>query len=213
MICKESQKEVQYFGESARTSYDRGLDHQNALLKRDPESPLVEHLTDDHPEIDPSEDARGYFDMKVKSYHARPLQRQCEEAHQIISFKGHKILNRKGEWGQNLPPKLVEDDLEKPQKRKRIPNLTSEAPQNLQTAHNQECGAHDPQDPQDAQHLPANPTKRRKIDAPKIKAPHVKAPEMLKYFKLMDSKKGQLESLVNPANVENSLSQQKEHEI
>ena len=58
--------------------------------------------------------------MKVKSIHPKPLQRQTEEAFLIDSFKGHKILNRKGELGQNLPPKLGFQDEEKyaPGKRK-----------------------------------------------------------------------------------------------
>ena len=30
-----------------------------------------------------------------------------KEAHLIEMYKGTKIMNRKGEWGQNLPPKLV----------------------------------------------------------------------------------------------------------
>ena len=44
--------------------------------------------------------------MKPKSFHDKPLHRQCEEAHLIETFTGAKIMNRKGEWGHNLPPKL-----------------------------------------------------------------------------------------------------------
>ena len=60
-ICKDAQRDVQYFGESARTSFDRGLDHQNALVKRDLESPLVENLEEDHGDVHPSEDSRQFF--------------------------------------------------------------------------------------------------------------------------------------------------------
>ena len=28
----------------------------------------------------------------------------------IINYKGNEILNQKGEWGQNLPPRLVVED-------------------------------------------------------------------------------------------------------
>ena len=63
------------------------------------ESPLVEHHVDDHPQEDP------WFEMKIKSSHDKPLHRQCEEAHLIETFQGDK-MNKKREWGHNLPPKL-----------------------------------------------------------------------------------------------------------
>ena len=38
----------------------------------------------------------------------------------IEAFKGHKLLNRRGEWGQNLPPKLtLEGNLDSPDGPKR----------------------------------------------------------------------------------------------
>ena len=42
-ICQKSGLEVKYYGESARTSYDRGVEHLYALEKMNKESPLVEH--------------------------------------------------------------------------------------------------------------------------------------------------------------------------
>ena len=48
--------------------------------------------------------------MKILSSHRTPLSRQIEEGHRISSFKGEEILNRKGEWGENLPPRLVVED-------------------------------------------------------------------------------------------------------
>ena len=47
------------------------------------------------------------FQMKVSGYQMRPLDRQTEEASKIEEFNGHKYLNRRGEWGQNLPPRLT----------------------------------------------------------------------------------------------------------
>ena len=91
MRCKEENKETLYFGESARTCFDRGLEHQSAIDKLDKESPLVEHHVEDHPDQAP------WFSMKLKSMHHQPLHRQCEEAHLIENFKGTKIMNRKGE--------------------------------------------------------------------------------------------------------------------
>ena len=51
--------------------------------------------------------------MKVSRYQIKPLNRQAEEASKIKEFNGLKYLNRRGEWGQNLPPKLsLEENLD-----------------------------------------------------------------------------------------------------
>merc|ERR1711954_446786 len=74
-------------------------DHWNALENVNRESPLVEHHMEVHPDLPHN------FVMEVKSFHEQPLDRQVEEAELIGSFEGN-LLNRKREWGQNLPPKL-----------------------------------------------------------------------------------------------------------
>ena len=48
--------------------------------------------------------------MKVVSFHKTKLMRQATEATRIQMMEGGNILNRRGESGQNLPPKLVIDD-------------------------------------------------------------------------------------------------------
>ena len=63
MKCKEKGVDTQYYGESARTSFDRGVEHLTALEKMNLESPLVEHHVHDHPQEGPK------FEMKVKSFH------------------------------------------------------------------------------------------------------------------------------------------------
>merc|ERR1711954_421897 len=50
------------------------------------------------------------FAMTVLKNHKTPLSTQVEEGHLISNFKGGMILNQKGEWGQNLPPRLVVTD-------------------------------------------------------------------------------------------------------
>ena len=50
------------------------------------------------------------YEMKLVGSHKTPLPRQIMEGHLISTFEGHEILNRKGEWGENLPPKLVVED-------------------------------------------------------------------------------------------------------
>ena len=50
------------------------------------------------------------FSMKVVSVRKSPLVRQCEEGLLIGSFKGDLVLNRKGEWGNNLHPAMTMED-------------------------------------------------------------------------------------------------------
>ena len=59
------------------------------------------------------------YTMKLVEYSVLPLQRQAKEGHLIGNFKGGILMNRKGEWGQNLPPKLVVDGEEEDTGRKR----------------------------------------------------------------------------------------------
>ena len=80
---------------------DRGLEHLSALGAKNPDSPLTEHMDEDHIGATPK------FEMKITGYQLRPIERQCEEASKIENFKGHKLLNRRGEWGQNFPPKFT----------------------------------------------------------------------------------------------------------
>ena len=97
--CEEAGDKVQYVGESARTAFDRGFEHLEALRKGNQESPLVEHNEEAH-KGEPS-----MFKMEVVAYPRSNLQRQALEASMIQSKSaGAKLLNRRGEWGQNLPP-------------------------------------------------------------------------------------------------------------
>ena len=49
------------------------------------------------------------FKMSVIRSHKYPLQRQSHEGRLIEDFKGQEVMNQKGEWGCNLPPKLQTD--------------------------------------------------------------------------------------------------------
>ena len=84
--------------------YDRGAEHLTSLRSGDPESALVQHNIEDHPEQDPE------FSMRLVKTHTRPMQRQIHESVLIDNFKGDVILNRKGEWGSNLADKLTVGD-------------------------------------------------------------------------------------------------------
>ena len=107
LICKSEGKVVQYFGESARTPFDRGSEHLAALMAENRESPLWEHMCDDH------QNQPHKLEMKVSGYQIKPLNRQAEEASKIEDFNGLKYLNRPGEGGQNFFQKLsLEENLD-----------------------------------------------------------------------------------------------------
>ena len=131
----------------------------------------------------PQDDARQVFEMEVKSTHPRPLQRQCMEAHMIQGFKGNTILNRKGEWGQNLPPKLsiADEDLDKPEHPKRKRNVRQHQPL-LQQDHVHEGEEEGQQHPQQQPAESQRPTKRRKT-AEDSKSSHMKGMDILRYLK------------------------------
>ena len=74
LICKSEGKVVQYFGESARTPFDRGSEHLAALMAENRESPLWEHMCVDH------RNQPQQSKMKVSGYKIKPPNRQAEEA-------------------------------------------------------------------------------------------------------------------------------------
>ena len=99
--CKEQGKETKYFGESARSGFQRGLEHYKALQNEDGKSPLVKHWKEEHGSQE------WAFQMKIMASHKTPLLRQATEGYNISTFKGNLILNSKGEWRGNLPPRMV----------------------------------------------------------------------------------------------------------
>ena len=60
--CQREGKEMLYIGETARTPYDRGLEHMRAIENSNPESPMVEHCHDHHQGI------LQEFTMKVMGF-------------------------------------------------------------------------------------------------------------------------------------------------
>ena len=64
------------------------------------ESPMIEHHEEHH-------DGKQSPSFKVELVRkcSKPLERQILEGVKIDKFKGI-TMNRKGEWGQNLPPKF-----------------------------------------------------------------------------------------------------------
>ena len=98
LICKEDHQSATYIGETARTPYERGLEHLDLIRLNSEESPFVEHQREKHP----GEEVK--VSMKVVSKEPRPLDRLTLEGTMISEHRSGQLLNRKGEWGQNLPP-------------------------------------------------------------------------------------------------------------
>ena len=115
-ICTQEGREKQaiYVGESARTPFDRGAEHLKLMEREDPESPAVEHTQEMHPGQETS------FSMEVISFPKTTLQRQAMEGHYIGLNEGQNLLNRRGEWGQNLPPKMIVQGQEQVQKKRQV---------------------------------------------------------------------------------------------
>ena len=105
ITCRIGGIKAEYWGETGRTGYDRGLEHLKALENMHKDNTLEPHWREHHGGgEDPS------FTMKIIKQHARPLSRQIHEGIQIANFKGQILINRKCEWGCNLPPTLVIED-------------------------------------------------------------------------------------------------------
>ena len=93
-----------YYGESARNGFDRGLEHLSPLKNESSTSNIVVHWKEYH------QQKEWAYTMRVVADHKTPLPRQVHEGQLIGDFKGQRIINRKGEWGENLPPKLIVED-------------------------------------------------------------------------------------------------------
>ena len=106
-LCAENGVQCDYIGESARTSFDRGQDHLRDLRTGDKSNAMVTHMEEDHPDVR-REDHR--FTMKIMKFHRSSLSRQAHEGHKIAHYRGNKLMNKKGEWGSNLPPVITVED-------------------------------------------------------------------------------------------------------
>ena len=98
--CKETGDKAIYYGESARTLFDRGLNHLDSVRRQDPEHPIVAHYREDHPGWEP------HCLMRIVKFEDKNVYRQAREGFLIANFSGGKLLNGRGDWGQNLPPRL-----------------------------------------------------------------------------------------------------------
>ena len=92
-------------------------EHQIMIAKKKSESPLMEHHLESHKDQEPK------FRAKVVLSVRKPLERQCREGYLIGNPPdGVTLMNRKGEWGQNLPPKFTYDQPQGEQNNQKFKN-------------------------------------------------------------------------------------------
>ena len=89
-----------YIDESARTSYDRGVEHLDTLRGGQEGHPLADHQQEEHP------DSPDNFQIKIVFMNKSALVRQTKEGDMIANYQWDNLLNKKGEWGNKLPPIL-----------------------------------------------------------------------------------------------------------
>ena len=110
-----------YIGESARSGYERGLEHLRDYTELKKESHMLKHYLDKHEKED-MENVK--FGMRIIKKARSAFERQVSESVQIqIARKGNFILNSKSEYNRCALPRLTArignftvDDLEKKKK-------------------------------------------------------------------------------------------------
>ena len=96
---------VRYIGESWRTAYERGIEHQEDLKNLRVNSHILKHILEVHPGLKLDE---VKFGMRIKQQFRSALERQVSEAVEIhqAQRKGYVLLNSKSEYTRCSVPRL-----------------------------------------------------------------------------------------------------------
>ena len=100
--CKKEGKEVNYFGESARTSFERGKEHQSDYESLASDSHMLKHHILEHS----GREENLPFSMKILRSHMTAFSRQIHEAVVIQRNERKTIMNSKGEYSRCRLPRL-----------------------------------------------------------------------------------------------------------
>ena len=92
--CKKKEMNVEYIGETSRTTYERGGEHLRDLVGEVPGKPLWEHAKEEHG----GETQTSWYKISVTEKHKTALQRQLREALNIERSEASVVLNKKNEW-------------------------------------------------------------------------------------------------------------------
>ena len=102
LACKEKGKDVNYYGESARTAYERGKEHHNDYQALSDDSHMAKHHVIEHPD----KEGKLKFAMKVLKCYRTAFARQVHEAVVIQLNEKNGIMNSKGEFNRCKLPRL-----------------------------------------------------------------------------------------------------------
>ena len=92
-----------YIGETSRTSYERGEEHQDGMENRHEKNALWKHSALYHE----GGLTRGELKMEIIEGHRSPLDRQIHEGVELDTNGAEIIMNSKGEWGHCKIPRVV----------------------------------------------------------------------------------------------------------
>ena len=152
-----------YIGESSRSIFERGFEHQNDKEQLSSKSHMLKHCIEQHREKK-AEDIE--FGIRVVSFCRTPFERQILESVKIQEARDHYILNSKSEYNRCALPRLAnkigendykkweENQTDEKQKEKDIKNEI----RNMRMRRNKERQAEPPRNTQPA-------TKKRKVGA------------------------------------------------
>ena len=105
---KEEMKKIRLqknIGESSRSSYERGLEHQRDLMEMKKDSHMLKHYFNMH---EGEEVEQMEFGMRIIKTHRTAFNRQISESVEIQSQKQkHFILNSKSEYNRCALPRLT----------------------------------------------------------------------------------------------------------
>ena len=98
-------KKYKYIGESSRSAYERGIEHQNDWENLKDDSHMVKHYIECHEEEEMEE---MIFGMRIVKAHKTAFTRQISESVIIQSEKQkHVLLNLKSEYNRCALPRLT----------------------------------------------------------------------------------------------------------
>ena len=104
-LRKKKIKVHKYIGETARSAYERGMEHRLALEKMDEDSHMMKHVATYH-EGEEIEEVK--FGMRVVSFCRTPLERQVLESVKIQEERQKNItMNSRSEYSRSKIPRLT----------------------------------------------------------------------------------------------------------
>ena len=99
--CQVEGVEKVYIGETARTAFERGLEHAQAYNDLHEESHMAKHAVTEHAGM-----PAPIFSMKVLKGHTSPMTRQIHEA--VLIHRNESVcINSKGQYNRCQLPRLT----------------------------------------------------------------------------------------------------------